>query len=92
MDGDPDPKARGPQEKPHAGADQLRRWGWRRTRPEPIRPVEFSLAGYIEVACQRATSAHAGTQRQQRTACLNNSTILQEDCTHLFEVQHLANS
>ena len=27
---------------------------WRRTRLEPIRPVEFSLAGQIEVACQRS--------------------------------------
>jgi hypothetical protein len=42
----------------------LRRWEWRRTRPEPIRPVEFSLAEQIEVACQCATSAHAGTLRQ----------------------------
>jgi hypothetical protein len=38
-DGDPDPKARGPQEKPHCGADQARWWEWRRTRPEPTRPA-----------------------------------------------------
>ena len=32
--GDPDPKARGPREKPHIGADQSWWWGWRRTRSE----------------------------------------------------------
>jgi hypothetical protein len=52
--------------KPHAGADQLRRWGWRRTRPEPIRPVEFSPAEYIEAACQRGRRRTL-TQRQQRS-------------------------
>ena len=36
-DGDPDPKARGPREKPHDEADRARWWGWRRTRPEPTR-------------------------------------------------------
>ncbi len=28
-------QARGPRETPHRGADQARRWGWRRTRSEP---------------------------------------------------------
>ena len=31
-------EARGPQETPHSGADQVRRWGWRRTRAGPTKP------------------------------------------------------
>ncbi|MDE0204137.1 MAG: recombinase family protein [Rhodospirillaceae bacterium] len=37
-------QARGPRETPHCGADRARRWGWRRTRSEPTRPVAIGLA------------------------------------------------
>ncbi len=41
---DPDPKARGPRETPHCGADQLWWRGWRRSCLEPARPIELSPA------------------------------------------------
>ncbi len=37
-------QARGPRETPHCGADRARRWGWRRTRPEPTRPAVIGPA------------------------------------------------
>src|SRR5687768_8560454 len=43
MPGDPDPKARGPWETPHGGAD--RAWWWRRRRPRPGPPT---APGYLK--------------------------------------------
>lgn len=63
-------KARGPQETPDDGSDQVRRWGWRRTRSEPARlarvfaspmvgsrPLQGAGASAVDSECARRESA-----------------------------------
>ena len=66
--GDPDPKARGPQETPHGGADQARWWGWRRTRLEPTRSTAISSTDRLtNIGEPMRKGARRRTQRRRAT-------------------------
>ena len=60
--GDPDPISAGTAGDAARGADQARRWGWRRPCPEPTRPAEFSPAAcrssVVHDECGRAGRAY----------------------------------